>query len=136
MGVEDPCAKQRLRRAVVRKDEDSDPRLDAPSELRDAILQNLDKLMEYHPTKERVITMVEGSTRSVSPDMMDVDYLSPNSYDNDGEEELQALGKRGVHCHRCGEQGYIAARCGTPEPPKGKGNTGFKGDGKGKGKGK
>ena len=30
---------------------------------------------------------------------------------------------------------HIAARCGTPEPPKVKGKTGFKGDGKGKGKG-
>ena len=31
-----------------------------PSELRDAILQNLDKFVEYQPTKERVITMRRG----------------------------------------------------------------------------
>ena len=41
-----------------------------------------------------------------------------------------------MHCYRCGRQGHIAAKCGTPEPPKVKGKTGFKGDGKGKGTGK
>ena len=45
-----------------------------------------------------------------SPDEMDVDYMSPNSYDEDVAEELPALGKGGVHCYRCGGQGHIAAR--------------------------
>ena len=38
-------AMQRLRRAVVREDEGIDLHLDAPSELRDAILQNSDKFV-------------------------------------------------------------------------------------------
>ena len=62
--------------------------------------------------------------------------MSPNSYDENGAEELQAFGKGGVHCYRCGGQGHIAARCGTLEPPTVKGKTGFKRDGKGKGGGK
>ena len=41
-----------------------------PSELRDAILQNPDKFVEYPPTKERVIAMVEAKLSVRSPDEM------------------------------------------------------------------
>ena len=107
-----------------------------PAELRDAILQNPDKFEKYEPTKERVIAMVEAKLSVRSPDEMEVDCVYPSCYQEDDEEEIQAVGKGGVHCDRCGGQGHIAAKCGAPEPPKWKAKGGSKGDGKGKSKGK
>ena len=136
-GVQDLGARERLRREIVREDEGSDPHFD-PAELRDAILQNPHKFEKYEPTKERVIAMVEAKLSVRSPDEMEVDCVYPSCYHENDEEEIQAVGKGGVHCYRCGGQGHIAAKCGTPEPPKWKGKGGSKGDGKGKsiGKGK
>ena len=52
--------------------------------------------------------MVEVKLSIRSPDGMDVDHMSPNSYDEDDAKKLQALGKGGVHWYRCGGQGHIA----------------------------
>ena len=110
MGVEDPGAQQTLPSSCP-KDEGSDPHLDA-------LLGAERRHLAEPDCKERVITMVEAKLSARSPDEMDVNYMSPNSYDEEGAEELQALGTGGVHCYTCGAQGHPAARCGTPEPSK------------------
>ena len=70
-----------------------------------------------------------------SPDEMDVDELTWWNADKENEnEEIHSLGKGGIYCYRCGGQGHIASKCGTPEPQKGKGK-GFKGQGGKDGKG-
>ena len=107
-----------------------------PAELRDAILQNPGKFAKYEPANERVSAMVEGKLSVRSPDEMAVDCVYPSCYHENDEEEIQAVGKGGVHCYRCGGQGHLAAKCGTPEPPKWKGKGGSKGDGKGTSKGR
>ncbi len=48
---------------------------------------------------------------------MDVDHLT-GTYKEEHNEEVQAIGKGGLCCYRCGGQGHIAAKCGTPEPQK------------------
>ena len=106
------------------------------AELRDAILQNPDKFEKFEPTKEGVMAIVEAKLSVRSPDEMEVDSVYPSCYREGDEEEIQAVGKGGVHCDRCGGQGHIAAKCGTLEPPKWKGKGGSKGDGTGKSKGK
>lgn len=111
-----------------------------PNELRDAILQQPEKFESYEPTKERVISMIEAKLAIRSPDEMDVDHVTETYDDGEYDEEVQAVGKGGIYCYRCGGQGHIAAKCATPEPQKGgKGKGGPKGgdkDGKGKGKSK
>ena len=72
-----------------------------PSELRDAILLNPDRIVEYQPTKARATNTVETKFSVRSPDELEVDCIFPNSNDEDGAEELQALGRGSVHC-RCG----------------------------------
>lgn len=107
-----------------------------PNEIRDAILQQPEKFELYQPTKERVVTMVEAKLAIKSPDEMDVDGVT--AHEDCHHEDVQAVGKGGIYCFRCGGQGHIAAKCATPEPPKGKGKGGQKGggkDSKGKGKG-
>ncbi len=44
---------------------------------------------------------------------MDVDTLT-GTYEEEYNEEVHAVGNGGVYCHRCGGQGHIAAKCGTP----------------------
>ncbi len=98
-----------------------------PNEIRDAILQQPDKFECYGPTKERVIVMTEANLAVKSPDKMDVDNLT-GTYEEEHDEEVQAIGNGGVYCYRCGGQGHPAAKCGTPEPHKeGKGKEGWKG---------
>ena len=74
-----------------------------------------------------------------SPDEMDVDTIGSGQYHTEWES-LDAVGKGGIYCYRCGGQGHIAAKCGTPDPGKSKGKGGLgpqanpsKGKGKGKG---
>jgi len=115
-----------------------------PSDIQDALIQQADKYEEYHPTKEKILSIVDAKMAMKSPDEMDVDAVGGHGGQPQEEaayeEELDAVGKGGIYCYRCGGQGHIAAKCGTPEPSKGKGKgkdggKGAKGGGKG-GKGK
>lgn len=113
-----------------------------PTDIQDALIQQADKYEEYQPTKEKILSIVDAKMAMRSPDEMDVDAVTGQGKlqheEGGGDEEIDAVGKGGIYCYRCGGQGHIAAKCGTPEPIKGKGKGGKGGhDGKGaKGGGK
>lgn len=116
-----------------------------PNDIRDALIQQADKYEDYVPTKEKVLSIVEAKMAMRSPDEMDVDAVTQQNWDTheytEQGEEIQALGKGGIHCYRCGGQGHISTKCATPPPDiaKGKGKSKGGKDGKGqksKGKGK
>ena len=113
------------------------------NDIQDALIQQADKYEDYLPTKEKVLSIVGAKMAMRSPDEMDVDAVHgcgrTSCDDCHYEEEIGAVGKGGIYCYRCGGQGHIAAKCGTPEPVKGEGKggkdgKGFKGGGK-RGKG-
>ncbi len=99
--------------------------------MRDAILQQAD-YEEYGPTEENIISIVEAKLAVRAPGNMEVDALQwkEKDHDCDHHADLQAVGKGGVYCHRCGGQGHIAAKCATPELTKGKGKGKSKDGGK------
>ena len=109
-----------------------------PGDLQDALIQQADKYEEYKSAKEKIVSIVEAKLAMRSPDEMDVDTIGSGEPHAEWES-LDAVGKGGIYCYRCGGQGHIAAKCATPDPGKGKGKgkTGFgiqsapKGDPKG-----
>lgn len=107
-----------------------------PDEIRNTVLQQPEKFEECGRTRERMISMIEARLAMRSPDEMEVDLTERD--EDEQYEDIEAVGKGGIHGYRCGGQGHIAAKCATPEPPtgKGKGNQKGKDGGKGKSKGK
>ena len=110
-----------------------------PNDLQDALIQQADRYEDYRVAKEKIISIVEAKLAMRSPDEMDVDTIGSGQYHTEWES-LDAVGKVGIYCYRCGGQGHIAAKCGTPDPGKSKGKGGLgpqanpsKGKGKGKG---
>ena len=109
-----------------------------PNDLQDALIQQADRYEDYRVAKEKIISIVEAKLAMRSPDEMDVDTIGSGQYHTEWES-LDAVGKGGIYCYRCGGQGHIAAKCGTPDPgkSKGKGGPGLQANSsKGKGKGK
>ena len=110
-----------------------------PNDLQDALIQQADRYEDYRVAKEKIISIVEAKLAMRSPDEMDVDTIGSGQYHTEWES-LDAVGKGGIYCYRCGGQGHIAAKCATPDPGKSKGKGGLgpqanpsKGKGKGKG---
>ena len=117
-----------------------------PTDLQHTLVQQADKLSDYKSTKERVISIIEAKMALKDPDAMDCDAVRKSQVDVetevDGQENYECDidvvgGKGGPFCYRCGGQGHIAAKCGTPPPAKGsgKGKGGGKGERGGKGPG-
>lgn len=86
-----------------------------PTDLRGSLIQQADRFVEYQPTKQKVIAIVEPKLAMRSPDEMDVGELAWWNDENDEEhEEIHMVGKGGVQCSRCGGQEHIAS---TSVPP-------------------
>ena len=97
-----------------------------PPEMRDSLIQQADKFEEYTTVREKIVSIVDAKLAMRSPDEMEVDIVSPGETPEEWEP-LDAVGKGGIFCYRCGGQGHIAAKCATPDPgkAKGKGKSNF-----------
>ena len=74
-----------------------------PTDLRDSLIQQADKFVEYQPTEEKGIAIVEAKMAMRSPHEMDVDELTWwNANEENENEDIQSLGRGGIHCYGCG----------------------------------
>ena len=66
-----------------------------PTELRDSLIQQAGNFVEYQPTEEKVIAIVEAKLAMRSPDEMDVDELTWWNADEENEkDEIHSLSKK------------------------------------------
>ena len=71
-----------------------------PKDLRDSLIQQADKFVEYQPTKEKVIAIVEAKIAMRSPDEMDVDEFTWWNADEENEnDEIHSLSKGEICCY-------------------------------------
>ena len=120
-----------------------------PKELQDSLVQHTSRFDDYRDAREKALTIAESKVLLKDPDAMDIGAADrewrewqEEGFRDDGshsDPDVLATGKGGIYCYRCGGQGHIAAKCGTPDPGKGSAKGGGKGKGKygggGKGKG-
>jgi hypothetical protein len=101
-----------------------------PPELQNTLVQQADKITDYKTTKDKIIGIVEAKLALKDPDSMDVDAVRPpeeqtpypyvQEHDHCEHLDIDAMGKGGFQCYRCGGQGHVANKCATPSKGKGK----------------
>ena len=100
-----------------------------PQSLQDRVQEHLDRLTTYQEVHDKVVSLVQSSSKYSSGDAMDCSQLdersgSPGgSWEDEEGEDVNALSR--FQCSRCNGYGHYARDCPTP-PGKGVGKA--KGD--------
>ena len=103
-----------------------------PADLQNKVFEHMDRLTTYREVKEKVVSLVQSIPKYAS-DEMDCSWVGVpvpgDDVDLQSEDnEVNALGKGGSLCYRCGGQGHLAWQCATPKGAgKGKADGGKQG---------
>ena len=90
-----------------------------PTSLQERIAEHLDRLTTYNEVHDKIVSLVQSSSRYNLGDAMDCSAVDYGDYGQDEDADVNALSQN--HCARCGGFGHYARECSTPNGKAAKG---------------